>query len=132
MTTLGAKIKKIRELRNYTQDFMAEKLGISQSAYSKIETDETEISQERLEQIAKALDISAQDILSFDEKIFFSIMNNQNSAGLGYVVYNNVTISDNERKLYEDKIKLLEEKIEYLQSENVKLKQIIDKSGSAK
>lgn len=54
--------------------------------------------------------------------MFFSIMNNQNSAGLGYVVYNNVQMSDNERKLYEDKIKLLEEKIEYLQKENERLK----------
>ncbi len=62
MTTLGTKIKKIRELRNLTQDHMADKLGISQSAYSKLETDETTISQERLVQIAKALDITVQDI----------------------------------------------------------------------
>ena len=101
---------------------MAELLGISQSSYSKIEKDETEISHERLEQIAKVLELSIQDILAFDEKMFFSIMNNTNSAGLGYVVYNNVQLTPNEKKLYEDKIKLLEEMNDYLKNELEKFK----------
>lgn len=98
---------------------MADLLGISQSSYSKIEKDETEISHERLEQIAKALGISVQDILAFDEKNFFNITNNQNAAGYNINQYG---ISENERKLYEDKIKLLEEKCELLQKEVERLK----------
>jgi transcriptional regulator with XRE-family HTH domain len=34
---LGTKIKKIRELRNLTQEYLADQLGISQPAYSKLE-----------------------------------------------------------------------------------------------
>ncbi len=121
MTTLGTKIKKIRELRNLTQDYMADKLGISQSAYSKLETDETTISQERLVQIAKALDITVQDILSFDEKMFFNLTNNQDHASFGYIIHNNIQLSDNERKLYEDKIRLMEELIDQLKKEVARL-----------
>ena len=54
---LGHKIKNIRELKNLTQEFVAEKLDISQSAYSKIER-ETKISDEKLAQIAEILEVS--------------------------------------------------------------------------
>lgn len=37
---VGQKIKKIRELRNYTQEYMAEQLGMSQTGYGNIERDE--------------------------------------------------------------------------------------------
>ncbi|MDR3694839.1 helix-turn-helix transcriptional regulator [Mucilaginibacter sp.] len=35
--TIVSNIRKIREFRNYTQDYLAAKLQISQNAYSKIE-----------------------------------------------------------------------------------------------
>ncbi|HXA02953.1 MAG TPA: helix-turn-helix transcriptional regulator, partial [Cytophagaceae bacterium] len=41
--SVGSKIKKIRELRNYTQEYMADRLQMSQSGYSKIETDEVDV-----------------------------------------------------------------------------------------
>lgn len=123
MTAIGTKIRKLRELRNLKQETMAELLGISQTAYSKIERDEIEVSQERLEQIAKALDVSVQDILSFDEKIFFNLIHNQDNASFGYIIHNNnVELSENERKLYEDKIHLMEEIIDNLKKEVERLK----------
>jgi transcriptional regulator with XRE-family HTH domain len=33
---LGKNIKKLRELKNYTQQYLADELGISLSAYGKI------------------------------------------------------------------------------------------------
>ncbi|WP_082189568.1 helix-turn-helix domain-containing protein [Lentimicrobium saccharophilum] len=33
---IGQKIRKVRELRNFTQEFMAKSLGITQGAYSRI------------------------------------------------------------------------------------------------
>ena len=35
ITELGTKIRKVRELKNLTQDYMAEQLNMSQSMYSK-------------------------------------------------------------------------------------------------
>lgn len=119
MTTIGTKIRKIRELKNLKQEHIADKLGISVTAYGKIERDETDVSYERLEQIAKAFDLTVQHILSFDEKNFFNLMNNQNAAG--YTI-NQYGLADNEKKLYEDKIRLLEEMNGYLKQEIEKLK----------
>ena len=66
----------MRELRNYTQDYMADKLGMFQSGYSKIEVDETDIPFSRLIQISKILEIPLSDLINFDEgKI---LLNNNN------------------------------------------------------
>jgi transcriptional regulator with XRE-family HTH domain len=121
MLTLGMKIKKVRELKNFKQETVAEMLGMSQSNYSRIETDEAAPSPERLEQIAKVLGVSVQDIIAFDEKVFFNQMNNQTAVGYNNTV-NQYGLSENERKLYEDKIKLLEEMVIILRQENENLK----------
>jgi transcriptional regulator with XRE-family HTH domain len=62
---VGQKIKKIRELKNLTQDYVSEKLGITQSSYSKLENGEVDIPLERLRQISELLGLKPEDILSF-------------------------------------------------------------------
>lgn len=63
---VGFKIRKIRELRNYSQEFMAMELGISQRSYSSIELDETSPTMERLGKIASLLHVSVVDIVCFE------------------------------------------------------------------
>lgn len=119
MNTTGNKIRKIRELKSLKQEFMAEELGISVAAYSKLERDETNLSDERLEHIAKVFDMSVEDILAFDEKQVFNFINNHDNNNVG-PYYNN--LPEDMKKLYEDKIKLLEDKIDYLTTEIERLK----------
>lgn len=66
---VAVNIRKIREAKDYTQDYLAAKLDISQNAYSKIELGYTKITVERLFQIAQILEIDPVDILSADEAI---------------------------------------------------------------
>lgn len=40
MKDIGFKIRRYREARNYTQEFMASQLNISQGSYSKIENNQ--------------------------------------------------------------------------------------------
>ncbi len=42
--SVGNKIKQLRELRNYTQQYMADRLNMSLTGYGKIERDSTDIS----------------------------------------------------------------------------------------
>lgn len=60
----GAKIRMIRELRGFSQEHIATKLGIAQTAYSRIENNQTKLSSEILEKLAKELGVSPIDILS--------------------------------------------------------------------
>jgi transcriptional regulator with XRE-family HTH domain len=51
----GFQLKKLRELNNYTQDFMAKKLGISQQNYSKMEKKQKNFSEEKTEKLSEIL-----------------------------------------------------------------------------
>ncbi|HWZ36644.1 MAG TPA: helix-turn-helix transcriptional regulator [Mucilaginibacter sp.] len=65
---IAAIIRSKREEKNYTQEYLAYKLDISQNAYSKIELGYTKITVERLFQIAEILEINAAEILDADIK----------------------------------------------------------------
>jgi transcriptional regulator with XRE-family HTH domain len=74
--TLSLKIKEIaanirhkREFRNYTQEYLALKLNISQNAYSKIELGYTKITVERLFQIAAILEFNVTELLGVEEDV---------------------------------------------------------------
>ncbi|MGC4129245.1 MAG: helix-turn-helix transcriptional regulator [Bergeyella sp.] len=106
---IGNKIKNIRELKNLTQEYVAEKLDISQAAYSRLENGETKISKEKLLQIAEVLEVKPEDIKAFDSQKYFNSVGNVE----GDNNYNGIYINENDteliKKLYEDKIELLEE-----------------------
>ncbi len=61
---LGKKLKLLRLQKNYTQDYVAFCLDISQPAYHKIENGKTNINLKRLEELAALYDVSVVDILS--------------------------------------------------------------------
>lgn len=65
---VASNARRIREYRNYTQEYLAAKLGISQNAYSKIELGYSNITLRRLVQIAEVLEIDLIDLLNTDSK----------------------------------------------------------------
>ena len=60
-------IRKIREEKNFSQEYMATRLNISQNTYSKLELGYTALTVERLIQIAAILEISIIDLLMPDK-----------------------------------------------------------------
>ena len=113
---IGHKIKKLRELKNLTQEHMANSIGISQGAYSRMELGETEITYSKLEKISEDLGLKPEEIIAFNESVVFNVMNNQTGNGL---VINNSQLSEGEKNLYEQQILLLKE-------ENTHLKKVIE------
>jgi len=63
---VAAAIRNRREMRNYTQEYLAFKLHISQNAYSKIELGYTKITLERLFQIADILEFDVVEFINAD------------------------------------------------------------------
>jgi transcriptional regulator with XRE-family HTH domain len=66
---IAANIRKTREHLNYTQEYLAAKLSISQNAYSKIELGYTKITVERLFQIAAILDTDIHDLINTEKVV---------------------------------------------------------------
>jgi transcriptional regulator with XRE-family HTH domain len=110
---IGLKIKKIRELKNLSQTHLAQQLGMSQSAYSKIEIGETEVTYSKLEKISEALELKPEDIIRFNDSMVFNVMHNIDGNN-GFVINNN--FSEKERTLYEDRIASLEDQIAFLKT----------------
>jgi len=115
---LGTKIKKIRELRNLTQEYMASELNMSQQNYSRLEQDSTDLSYKRLEQIAEILKVKIEDIAGFDDQVVFNNFNSSVKNQIGYSsgISEEVKALYDEQLLAKDKIiALLEEKIKGLE-----------------
>ena len=62
---IGDRIRKIRESKDFTQENMADELGITFGAYSKIERGETDPNTSRLEQIAAILKVNVTDFFEY-------------------------------------------------------------------
>lgn len=63
---LGEKLRVLRLQKNYTQDYVAFCLDISQPAYHKIENGKTNINIKRLEELAALYNVSVVGILGND------------------------------------------------------------------
>lgn len=109
MLTIGMKIKKLRELRNHTQEFMAGQLQMSANGYGKIERDETDVSFSRMQQIADIIGLTPSDIINFDENIIFDAKKHEAAKK---------NMEDYERNSFE-------QEINHLRQENGYLKEII-------
>lgn len=72
------KIKSLREQRDWTQEEMAEKLGLTRNGYAKIERGESLPSLERLDEIAKIFDVNIVELLNLNEKnVIFQTQNQE-------------------------------------------------------
>lgn len=100
---INKNIRKIREIKGFSQDYVATKLGVSQNNYSKIERGEIQLKKERLEEIAKVLEVKTEDIERFNDSVIFN--NCQNSG-----CHNRYTIENPIEKINELYILLLQEK----------------------
>jgi transcriptional regulator with XRE-family HTH domain len=63
METIGEKIRIRRLTKNYSQEYMAFMLDISQAAYSNLERNETDLTVKRIYEIAEVLEISPFELL---------------------------------------------------------------------
>ncbi len=102
---IGDRLKRIRELKGKKQESVARELGLSTNGYGKIERGESSLSLDRLEKIARVLDISALDILKYDDSIVFNI-NTMNSSAPNGIVHN-YALNEEERRMLVEQIKTL-------------------------
>lgn len=69
---IGEKIKKLREFRNYTQSYVAEKLKMTQAGYSRFERNEVDIPFSKLQKIATALEMPLDKLINFDDHVAYN------------------------------------------------------------
>ena len=108
--TLGEKLKKARINKNFTQEYLAEVLNVSQKTYSNFENDKTKPGFSHVEDIAKVLDVSVLDFLTGD-----SITVNQNNNEVAIAQnYGEINTSEKLIEQYEQRLKDKDTEIAYL------------------
>jgi transcriptional regulator with XRE-family HTH domain len=124
------KLKLIRSLKSWTQEEMANKLGISPQAYAKIERGKTDAKFSRLQQIADVMEIDLPKLLELDEKNVFNLTCDHNKQCKK--IDNNWHVNSTEQtecKHELEKARLIieqrEKEIDYLKQEIAMLKQQI-------
>jgi len=108
--------KKTLSTFAFKQEYMAERLGITQQSYSKLESDKTDVPFSKIEQLAEIFEIKPEDLVAFDSQYVF---NNFGENKGHQIAYNN--FPEQLKQLYEDKIKLLEDKVRYQETEIARL-----------
>lgn len=79
-------IRELREQRNWTQEQMAEKLGLTRNGYAKIERGESMPNLQRLNGIADMLGVKVTQLLKLDKSV---IVQTQNYEANYYQNYHN-------------------------------------------
>ncbi len=113
-------IRFMRLYKDWTQETMANKLGISTLSYAKIERGETDINLSRLQQISEVMEIDLAQLFGLNEKNVFYITSNNTTT--------TTTSNDNntQRQHNISSCSTEQEKINSLIKENELLKQNIN------
>ena len=123
MQHVGQRIKKLREAKNLTQEFMANNLKISQNSYSRIETENTKLTTDRLSENAEILNVPTEFILNTQSPIYN--FHNEN-ASIKYSG-NIENIYEDQKEMYQTTIKILEDQLKHYQQENKRLMGLVEK-----
>ena len=120
MERIGTRIKRFREIKNLTQEHLAEKLGISQNSYSRLESETVKISTDRLKEIAQILDVPAEYFMNTDAPVY----NFSNNASIKYAgqIEN---IYDDQKELLHKTIEILEIQLKEANEDRKRLLEII-------
>jgi transcriptional regulator with XRE-family HTH domain len=116
---IGQNIRRIREIKNLKQEAVADSLGMSVTAYGNIERGDADVNFSRLGDIARALDVKEEDIVTFGTVTYHNtitgneIKDNGINVNQGTVNYPNA-VDFVERGLFDKMMKDKDEEIAFL------------------
>ena len=80
---VGSKLRHAREFKNYSQEYMAEQLGVTQSTYSRWEKGEVLPKLDVLEKAAAVLELPVQALYNPEP---FILTQHNNTTAAGYII----------------------------------------------
>ena len=116
---IGDKIRKIRESKDYSQEYMATKLKITQPSYARLESGCTRLSIDRLEKRAELLEVRTEVLIKMEDR--FMLHQTDHSEIPGYAAIHQT--ADGHVKT----IAILEHEVKDLREERNRLLSIIEK-----
>ncbi|MBT2620878.1 MULTISPECIES: helix-turn-helix domain-containing protein [Chryseobacterium] len=94
MKICGQNIRKVRRSKDFTQEYMAFEMGISQKAYSDIENSKVKINLDILSKISNILEIKPSDICSISHRCGITDYEDKYHDLIHYMKQNNIPIPE--------------------------------------
>lgn len=127
MNGIHRQIKQLRSIKEFTQQDMADKLGMSLKAYQNFENGITKLDYERLKSVAQILEVEIEDLINAEDSGVYIAEIKNNSVG-----YNGSTVTihnpetKGERDLFEKIIASKDEQILLLTKTNETLQNLLN------
>ncbi|EJL73318.1 helix-turn-helix domain-containing protein [Chryseobacterium populi] len=129
MTTLGTKLARLRSKKGYSQQEVADKLGISQPAYHKYESDEVKPGLENLFKIAEIYDVEIGELMDDVQNIIsHNTIDSYIANAAGNVI--NPVFNMHSEELLECVMKSQQDLTELMTSQNKLIELLINKLKS--
>ncbi len=109
---IGLRLKNYRELKGFSQDYLASKLNISTSAYSRIERNEVNLTLEKLFLLADIYQISLEQIIYGDDHKSDVMLAQDHESEYQLKLLENSKLL----KAYQDQIEMLKDQVDYLKA----------------
>jgi transcriptional regulator with XRE-family HTH domain len=116
-------LKVLREVNNYTQEYVAGRIGVDQSTYSKLERNPKNLLAEQAQKLAELYNVGLSDIISGGVSVAFS----NNTIDKGYIHNRYEESMGRVTATKEEEIRLLKDEVEYLRNQNLQLLHLIGK-----
>ncbi len=85
---INEKIRLMREMNDWTQEEMAERMAMSLNSYSKLERGESKLYLDKLEKVAEVFGIEVTELLSLNKQGLVYLVNKEISGdNSGYINY---------------------------------------------
>lgn len=107
---ISKNIRKYRELKGFSQEYMAHQLDINQASYAKIENNSTKLTVERLFAISKLLETEVTDLLDLKNQTIFNQTDNETANAYGRIEH----FHNENKEVYEKLILAKDEQIALL------------------
>lgn len=119
MNNIGFNIRKVREQKGFSQEYVANQLNISQASYARLENEDTKVTVDRLFQIAQILETEIGDFFDENKLNIQSQVYNAETYGNGYIQNLVIENKDTLNKLvesYQERLREKDEQISLLKS----------------
>ena len=116
---IAKNIRKYRELKGFSQEYMAHQLNVNQSTYAKMENSSTKITIDKLFSVAKLLETDVSEILDLKNQTIFNQTDNETANAFGKVEHyyqENKEVYQELLKAKDEQIALLKEQIIFYKS----------------
>jgi transcriptional regulator with XRE-family HTH domain len=119
---IGDNIRRVRTRKGYSQQLVADRIGISQSKLNRIESNQSNISAKELLELCGILEVDTMELMK-SEKVSIHNNNHDNSTFNGYVE----NLINCQKELYEEQIGSLKDEIKSLRSQVAELMSLLNK-----